>query len=318
MRTLLLFVALSACTRSPSSPGELRESTPPAPVAAEPVEPSEQAADYAVIILGGGKSRADAEQVRERFVRDSQGAFARVPNGFPKCLSSDTVEGLNPGFEIAVLGFCADADAEQVRDVANLVMDGGVYTRMVRGEFRDTCPAVRAQPWSGRGERTTVSTKAPAVKWVWGAEPSKQADGCEVTRHRLAVVARDQVLAEKTFDDECRKGSDETDEEGRPMDLGESSKYDIEPVTVADRTFFLVAVESWAYDTGTRSVELWGYACGEVRKVLDIAGGPAGSGMPGLYDSELSPIEGSCREVRLTGAGDETLSWSGCAYARKK
>ncbi|MBL7113812.1 MAG: hypothetical protein ISS19_17875 [Bacteroidales bacterium] len=81
-----------------------------------------------IIIPGGGKTVEDAENTIDRFNLRTFPFEYSVD--FPKILKSDSIEGLNPGFQICVLGFCKDqAAAEKIRDLVNItseeVVDSG-------------------------------------------------------------------------------------------------------------------------------------------------------------------------------------------------
>lgn len=102
--------------------------------------------DYDVIILGGGKTEADAAKISKLFA--SKVFLLRVLGGelggWPQTRSSKSVPGLKPGFELSVLGFCrhSEHDARARRQLLTLVRAAipEAYVRKVRGAYGDSCP----------------------------------------------------------------------------------------------------------------------------------------------------------------------------------
>lgn len=102
--------------------------------------------DYDVVILGGGKTEAEAAKVAAEFsrkvflLRVLGGSFG----GWPQTVHSKDVAGLKPGFELSVLGFCrhSEHDVRSRRELLEQVrkLVPGAYTRKVRGAHGDSCP----------------------------------------------------------------------------------------------------------------------------------------------------------------------------------
>lgn len=56
-----------------------------------------------LFIATGAKTKAEAEKLQKALVIPKE---LRLTAGFPKLIESKTVEGLNPGFFLVVLGAC--------------------------------------------------------------------------------------------------------------------------------------------------------------------------------------------------------------------
>lgn len=84
-----------------------------------------------MIIVGGGTTQADANKYLQKYQSETEMQHCIEESDFPTTLLSDTIEGLNPGFHIAVAEiFPYEAQAllflEMIRDDMN-----GVYMREV-------------------------------------------------------------------------------------------------------------------------------------------------------------------------------------------
>ena len=155
-----------------------------------------------VIILGGGDKDADAQAALDAWPRLA-GGLVKPAAGFPKRVVSDTIKGLNPGFRIAVAGFCTDAKAaERVRDVLRLSAPG-VYLRKVQGRFVDSCPKL-APAKAATIDKVTTFTKKRLDRHLTGVEWELAAAGPEISAGdeklyqdlRLRIVAGKSLLSE--------------------------------------------------------------------------------------------------------------------------
>ncbi len=253
------------------TPAETATPTPP-PIPVTPT-PAAEAAPVSepswIIILGGGATPADATAAVQRF-RAGAGELFELASGYPKTLSSADLEGLNPGFEIAVLGTCVDrAKADLARDLANLVMDGGVYHKQIPVTLPESCPGLPSSPapeWTRGVEREPVSEKVERIAWVWDLEKQTHDNGCEFQTWRLAVVVGSVVLDETELVETCEpaRWDPETDELDHP---GAGTSWDVDRLRVGDRLFFTVDWEDWFGDNGTFSSSVYGFACGEIRSL---------------------------------------------------
>lgn len=121
-----------------------------------------------VVILGGGKTPAEAERVARQFekVKDS---FA---DGFPKQVRSDDVPGLKPGFHLLVGGFCADK-AGALRAAKALAQTvKGVYTRTVTAAQPESCPnaAIAEDPQAAPFlKKILADPKSVTARYEYGA-----------------------------------------------------------------------------------------------------------------------------------------------------
>ncbi len=106
--------------------------------------------DYDIIILGGGKTEAEAQAVLDRL--KEKVLWVRLTAGkwnFPSVDKSDDYPGLNKGLYIAVLGLCAREDKSGINSNKNLVkavkvFSPGTYSKKVRGQYGDPCPPLAA------------------------------------------------------------------------------------------------------------------------------------------------------------------------------
>lgn len=94
-----------------------------------------------LFIASGARTRVSAETLRKGLVLPKE---LRLAPGYPKLIESKSVEGLNPGFVLVVLGACDDATAAQrshSNGLAALVQRGlkGAYAKAV-GKQPEACP----------------------------------------------------------------------------------------------------------------------------------------------------------------------------------
>lgn len=94
-----------------------------------------------LFIATGAKTKAEAEKLQKALVVPKE---LRLTAGFPKLIDSKTVEGLNPGFFLVVLGACADETAAQTshtNGLAALIQRGlkGAYAKAVAKQ-PEACP----------------------------------------------------------------------------------------------------------------------------------------------------------------------------------
>ncbi len=105
-------------------------------IAASPPEAS-------LIILGGGATVEDAERARQAWVDDVRLQPVAASEGWPRVMASDTVAGLKPGLQIAVLGACPFEQIVLAQAAASA--RPGAYLRRVPWPGPFACPAVQAE-----------------------------------------------------------------------------------------------------------------------------------------------------------------------------
>ncbi|WP_224367138.1 hypothetical protein [Hyalangium versicolor] len=170
-----------------------------AAVAETPPPPS---SEVVALVWGGGKDEAAAQEWRRRWDEEQKSIKAPVSlgEGFPKIVSSASVPGMNPGFEIVLLGFCRKDESEPVRQFLKALYPF-IYERPVKVET-NACPT-----WADEGERTV---EAPSVLKVRGATitvvvaPVKDSSSSSGPGQLVSVVARDgksQLLGSYNADD---------------------------------------------------------------------------------------------------------------------
>lgn len=146
------------------------------------------------IIWGGGKDAASAQEALHRWEEEKKllGGALTFPDGFPKRVSSASVPGLNPGFEIVLLGYCGRDDAPSARRFLKALYPF-VYEKPVKVEA-PACPR-----WEGEEQDFLVAppatVKAKGVT-LTVAVASLKGDvdppvGDESTTSWVRVVARD-------------------------------------------------------------------------------------------------------------------------------
>jgi hypothetical protein len=101
-----------------------------APEAATPPPPTQE---VIALIWGGGKDAASAEESLRRWEEEKKllGGALTFAEGYPKRVSSASVPGLNPGFEIVLLGYCGRDEATSARRFLK-----GLYQRLNRKAVR--------------------------------------------------------------------------------------------------------------------------------------------------------------------------------------
>jgi hypothetical protein len=105
---------------------------------------SQVLAGYQIIILTGAPTRVAVEKsLAELMKRSDSISYAK---SYPKILESSQVKGLNPGFWLAVAGYCSDDSASAglflSANIARIKkMISGSYAKSIKGIADDkTCP----------------------------------------------------------------------------------------------------------------------------------------------------------------------------------
>ncbi len=165
-----------------------------APDAGTPPPPSTN--ETVAIIWGGGKDAAAAQEALRRWEAEKKllGGALTFTDGFPKRVASASVPGLNPGFEIVLLGFCGGADAASARRFLKALYPF-VYERPVKVDA-PACPR-----WAGAHQGFTVeppaTVKAKDVTLTVASAWLKDLDEASITDQIstgwVRVVARDKA-----------------------------------------------------------------------------------------------------------------------------
>jgi hypothetical protein len=155
-----------------------------------PETPAPRPADEVVaLVWGGGKDAAGAQEWRRRWDDEQKQVDASVSlaEGFPKVVSSASVPGLNPGFEIVLLGICRRDEGEPIRRFLKALYPF-LYEKPVMVEAT-ACPA-----WSdGRArkvEPASIVKVRGATLTVVEAPLAEEPDSPGTTQ-LVRVVARD-------------------------------------------------------------------------------------------------------------------------------
>lgn len=92
------------------------------------------------VVWGGGKDAAAAHESLARWEAEKRllGDVITFAPGFPKIVSSATVPGLNPGFEIVLLGFCP-RDEGRIERAYLKALFPSTYEKPVKG-VESACP----------------------------------------------------------------------------------------------------------------------------------------------------------------------------------
>jgi hypothetical protein len=131
--------------------------------------------DAQAIIFAGGKDATAATAAIERLGKSGLRNRLGLAAGFPKVVDSATVKGLNPGFQIAVAGFCPakGKQAALARDLLALEFLG-TYLRPVTDVDVGTCPTIIADSCQARSRKHLESAtekyhaSAPSLSWRFG------------------------------------------------------------------------------------------------------------------------------------------------------
>jgi hypothetical protein len=100
-----------------------------------------------VLILGGGATEAEARKWTDSYESPGRSGplffgvnrTAQPAKGYPKVLRSDDLAGLNPGFYIAVMGFCTEDQVKAVLPGLKTIYPGA-YAKEVSAVVEPACP----------------------------------------------------------------------------------------------------------------------------------------------------------------------------------
>ncbi|MBL7113844.1 MAG: hypothetical protein ISS19_18040, partial [Bacteroidales bacterium] len=163
-----------------------------------------------IVIIGGGKTAGDAENSMYRFNKRTFPFELSV--SFPKIFLSDSIEGLNPGFQICVLGFCKEqATAEKIRNLVNVTSEEVAYIKKVNHYMAYVdCPKIPfsqseypeyTQVFSG-----PVRDNVPSVLWsLYSQTKYYEEIDCEVVSYILVVLQGNHEIDTEGFDEICFK-----------------------------------------------------------------------------------------------------------------
>jgi hypothetical protein len=115
------------------------------PVLASAQEPPPRT--YDIIILGGGKTEAEAQAALDRLKEKVLWVrLASKGGSYPGVAQSDEYPGLKQGLYIAVLGLCAKGGDTNGKRLVNVVkrLAPGTYSKSIRGQYGDPCPPIDA------------------------------------------------------------------------------------------------------------------------------------------------------------------------------
>lgn len=160
--------------------------------------PPQSSFGFVAIVWGGGKDTPAAYESLAKWDADKRLLGDRVTfaEGFPKIVSSATVTGLNPGFEIVVLGYCGRDEGKSERAYIKALYPS-TYEKPVTG-VKNTCPT-----WAGGQEHTLGTQRTAKGKELTlsvvelSTEPPDDSDltSTPVPVRWLSVVARDSTGA---------------------------------------------------------------------------------------------------------------------------
>jgi hypothetical protein len=103
-----------------------------------------------IIIVGGGKTPEDAQLAKKNYLKQTE-LTEQIDANF-QILLSDTIQGLNPGFHIAIMGFCNNVHkAKLLTNFANRYLKG-VYYKKVTLKTKEKSPVFKPikAPFSGK------------------------------------------------------------------------------------------------------------------------------------------------------------------------
>ncbi len=271
----------------------------PAGSRAAPAQPSSSA--YA-IILGGGKTVSDAEEAAQRY---RSATALTAPQGFPKITASSDVPGLNPGFVIAIAGFCSSEEhARLARDVLNLDAPGVYIKKVGVAASAGTCPTSRADlktDWTGYSVKATQRVASSGKHLLW--ESLETSGRCR--RVGLRLKWGTTLVATRAFEgDQCEPDGTRVWFASRPLEIGQ-------------RTFWLVTKATDWVHAGKEDYSLVGFACGEIRELYVAAG--FGDPAEVVIEPSREEPEG-WRELVVTLNGESShVLWnaSSCRYELK-
>lgn len=152
-----------------------------------------------LFIATGAKTKAEAEKLQKALILPKE---LRLTPGFPKLVESKTVQGLNPGFFLVVLGACADGDAAQTshgNGLAALIQRGlkGAYAKTVVKQ-PDACPLWLEAGDPAPAKLTALEGRPDDVKLLFEVAKELDAQGgligaAILLRRATALGAKEQA-----------------------------------------------------------------------------------------------------------------------------
>jgi len=156
----------------------------------------------AIIWRGASKTPEEAAQAVKEWeaVAELAGQVAVLPQGFPKVVRSETVQGLRPGYHAVLLGVCAEPQGAAVLSLLKGI-DGDLYGRAVEGQA-EACPQLEreakvsgpVQVTAGEKNRLTVSVLVGRYGYGYAVAALRDAAGKVLERRVLAEGCRDLEL----------------------------------------------------------------------------------------------------------------------------
>lgn len=207
--------------------------------------------DTWLIIADGSADYADGQR---KLAEIERRVFPmRLARGYPALVDSAEFPGLKPGFNVVVIGACADKEEADLRlELLRAVAPGGYLRRVVS---QDACPEVDRAP-------VKVSSGPVLGSWPIGGASTAHMDfrrpsdpGCPNAAGLVELRLPDQTLVSTLV---------------LPGSCGDSGvRWDLpKPVTLDGTT--LLAVRAWAQSpTGEVPGDfLYGFGCGQWRRFL--------------------------------------------------
>ncbi|WNG58742.1 hypothetical protein F0U59_31415 [Archangium gephyra] len=187
---------MSVCQCAGAAPtGEARKEQVVAPTDAGIPPVPESSGELVAIVWGGGKDTTAAYESLAQWDAEKRllGDLVRFAPGFPKIVSSATVPGLNPGFEIVLLGVCPRDEGRDERAYIK-ALHPFTYEKPVKG-VQAACPIWVEQKSKAVNLQRTVKGKGltlSVVELAWPEEPeASDLSFTSVPVRWLSVVARD-------------------------------------------------------------------------------------------------------------------------------
>jgi|GEM_PF-2265375 len=178
-----------------ASTGEERKEPSVAPTDAGSPPVPKSSGGLVAIVWGGGKDTTAAHESLAQWEAEKRllGDLVTFAPGFPKIVSSATVPGLNPGFEIVLLGFCPRDEGQDERAYIKALYPSTYEKPVTGGE--SACPTWVDQKSKAVKPQRTVKGKGLTLSVVGLAMP-EEPEAADLTPtpvpvRWLSVVARD-------------------------------------------------------------------------------------------------------------------------------
>ncbi|XXF77231.1 ankyrin repeat domain-containing protein [Myxococcaceae bacterium GXIMD 01537] len=130
-------------------------------------------AEVDALLWAGGKTEAEAQVWLAGFQRlaPTVEQLLQTAPDFPRMVASDSLAGLNPGFQVVLLGFCPSGDTESRLKLLKALYPGAYAKRVQVPLARNACPLVLRE--TSRNTTATFKDKEGRILTVSGFDTTR-------------------------------------------------------------------------------------------------------------------------------------------------